>query len=882
MFKHIFSFEFNQWFNKPLLYIYAIILGGIGLLSMGAAGGLFDGNTATVSSIKMINSPLQLCMSLGAYSYLAYLLLPSIIGATLQKDFDSNMFKVLYSYPFGKRDYIFGKFFSAFLIAVLIFFFIGIGTYIATVLSGVDQAVVVPFDFIAYLKTYVIWIIPNIFLFSAIVFAVTLYTRSIIAGFIALTAIFFVEGMTDVLLMDSDYEKFGALIDPFGLGALNNYTKYWTIIEQNENALPVFGMVLYNRLLWIGIALGIFFATYRWFTFSYTPKSFAFWKSKDVTKSVSTKPGGIIDITLPDTNYNYGVLHGLQSAWALTKIDLKYVLKGGPFIVVSIIGVLFIIIISAVSGQILQTSTLPVTREVLMIPGTMFSLLIALLTFIYAGLLFHRPETVNVYQLEDASAAPTWSLAVSKLWSITLMQVVLLGIIMVTGIAIQIYNGYYNFEIGQYLTELYGIRLINYVNWALLAILIYNLVPNFYLGLVVCMVLGIGFQFLSQLGVEQGIYKYNAAPGLRYSDMSGYGNRLGAHFMFKIYWLALGVFFFMLSILLWRRGVRTSLWHRIKGMKKRFRPILNILLIGSFLTFMGLGGWLYYQYNVVKPYVPSKLREERSINYEKEYKHYQSVAQPKIVDVTLNIDLVPESRDIKANGTYILVNKSGTPIDTVFVETTGLVDELNFSIQADIVTYDSINNVSIYHLPNPMQPGEEIELSFSLANEPNTLFHSESPVRSNGTFFNSFSFPVIGYLEMSEVIDKKVRLKYGLAEKDVMASPEDSVARMSNYISNNSDWIQFEATVSTSPDQIAMVPGKLQREWTEDGRIYFHYKMKSKMLHFYNVISAKYETYEDKWNDIPITIYYHKGHDYNLERIMKGAKAGLEYCSSNF
>ncbi|MFT4568666.1 MAG: ABC-2 type transport system permease protein, partial [Saprospiraceae bacterium] len=775
MFKHIFSFEFNQWFNKPLLYIYAIILGGIGLLSMGAAGGLFDGNTATVSSIKMINSPLQLCMSLGAYSYLAYLLLPSIIGATLQKDFDSNMFKVLYSYPFGKRDYIFGKFFSAFLIAVLIFFFIGIGTYIATVLSGVDQAVVVPFDFIAYLKTYVIWIIPNIFLFSAIVFAVTLYTRSIIAGFIALTAIFFVEGMTDVLLMDSDYEKFGALIDPFGLGALNNYTKYWTIIEQNENALPVFGMVLYNRLLWIGIALGIFFATYRWFTFSYTPKSFAFWKSKDVTKSVSTKPGGIIDITLPDTNYNYGVLHGLQSAWALTKIDLKYVLKGGPFIVVSIIGVLFIIIISAVSGQILQTSTLPVTREVLMIPGTMFSLLIALLTFIYAGLLFHRPETVNVYQLEDASAAPTWSLAVSKLWSITLMQVVLLGIIMVTGIAIQIYNGYYNFEIGQYLTELYGIRLINYVNWALLAILIYNLVPNFYLGLVVCMVLGIGFQFLSQLGVEQGIYKYNAAPGLRYSDMSGYGNRLGAHFMFKIYWLALGVFFFMLSILLWRRGVRTSLWHRIKGMKKRFRPILNILLIGSFLTFMGLGGWLYYQYNVIKPYVPSKLREERSINYEKEYKHYQSVAQPKIVDVTLNIDLVPESRDIKANGTYILVNKSGTPIDTVFVETTGLVDELNFSIQADIVTYDSINNVSIYHLPNPMQPGEEIELSFSLANEPNTLFHSESPVRSNGTFFNSFSFPVIGYLEMSEVIDKKVRLKYGLAEKDVMASPEDSV-----------------------------------------------------------------------------------------------------------
>lgn len=882
MLKHIFLFEFNQWFNKPLIYIYAIILGGIGLLVMGASGGLFDSSTATVSAITMINSPLQLCIAISGYSYLAYFLLPSIIGATLQKDFNSNMYKVLYSYPFGKRDYIFGKFLSSFSIASIVFLFIGVGTHIGTLLDGVDQSVVLPFDGMAYAKTYLIWILPNVFLFSAIVFAVTLYTRSVIAGFVALALIFFIQGMTDVFLTDADYEKLGALLDPFGLGALNNYTKYWTIIEQNENPLPIFGMVLYNRLIWIGIAVAIFTATYIWFSFSYTPQRFTWWRTKEVTRSVSTKPGGLINITLPDSHYHYGLWQGLQSAWALTRIDLKYVLRGGPFIVVSIIGILFIIIISAVSGQIFQTSTLPVTRQILMIPGVTFSILIALLTFIYVGLLIHKPETDGIFQLEDASPTPTWSTALSKLWSIIIMQSILLGIIMLTGIAIQIYHGYYNFEIPLYLTDLYGIRLINYINWALLAILVYNLVPNFYVGFMILMLIGIGMNFVSRLGIEQDIYKFNDGPGVRYSDMSGFGRRLLAHWIFKLYWFSLGLTFFFLSILFWRRGVRTTLMRRLRAIRQRMQPVIASLLTLSFLTFLMMAGWLYYQFNIVEPYVPSKVREERQIQYEKIYKRFESAPQPTLVDVNLSIDLRPETQDIRASGTYKLVNRTDKLIDSVFVGTNGMVSDFRFDLAATRVVKDTLYDVHVFYLPQGLGPGQELTLTFALSNKKNTIFHADTPVRSNGTFFNNYTFPVIGYLDLNEVTDKKIRNKYGLAEKEIMKDPSDSIARMSNYISTNSDWIQFEAIVSTSPDQIAMVPGRLQREWEADGRRYFHYKMNSKMLHFYNVISARYETFEDTWQGIPITIYYHQGHEYNLERIMKGAKAGLAYCSENF
>ena len=35
----------------------------------------------------------------------------------------------------------------------------------------------------------------------------------------------------------------------------------------------------------------------------------------------------------------------------------------------------------------------------------------------------------------------------------------------------------------------------------------------------------------------------------------------------------------------------------------------------------------------------------------------------------------------------------------------------------------------------------------------------------------------------------------------------------------------YEAIVSTSHDQIAVTPGYLEREWEQNGRRYFHYKM---------------------------------------------------------
>lgn len=115
-----------------------------------------------------------------------------------------------------------------------------------------------------------------------------------------------------------------------------------------------------------------------------------------------------------------------------------------------------------------------------------------------------------------------------------------------------------------------------------------------------------------------------------------------------------------------------------------------------------------------------------------------------------------------------------------------------------------------------------------------------------------------------------------------MAATDDMNARKNTYISEDADWITFETTVSTDEDQIAIAPGYLQKEWVKDGRKYYHYKMDSKMLNFYAFNSARYEVKRDKWKDINLEIYYLKGHEYNLDRMMEAMKRSLAYYSENF
>ena len=134
------------------------------------------------------------------------------------------------------------------------------------------------------------------------------------------------------------------------------------------------------------------------------------------------------------------------------------------------------------------------------------------------------------------------------------------------------------------------------------------------------------------------------------------------------------------------------------------------------------------------------------------------------------------------------------------------------------------------------------------------------------------------------------REEFGLPKRSNKAKRTDENELENARSGSDSDGIQFEMTIGTSIDQTALVPGNLEKQWTENNRNYFHYKMNIPMINFYSIVSATYETKKDIWtpkNDtqsypVDLEIYYHKEHHYNIDRMMHSMKSSLDYFSNNF
>jgi aminopeptidase N len=115
-----------------------------------------------------------------------------------------------------------------------------------------------------------------------------------------------------------------------------------------------------------------------------------------------------------------------------------------------------------------------------------------------------------------------------------------------------------------------------------------------------------------------------------------------------------------------------------------------------------------------------------------------------------------------------------------------------------------------------------------------------------------------------------------------MPKLEDEAARANNYVSTDADWIDFSTTICTSPDQVALAPGYLQREFERDGRRCFSYAMDRPMLNFFAYLSARWEVRKGEYNGIPIEIYHDPRHAWNVDRMIESTQKSLAYFEDQF
>lgn len=862
MFFNIFLYEIKSWLKKPSIYIYFMAFFSLAFISFAGTAGFFDPPSSSKSNEPFLNSPFEINYMFLYFNKVFLFLLPTIIGASIHKDFKHKVHHILYSFPIQKKDYLLGKFLSALCIVFLVTLSVGIGIGIAEHLPNLNKNMIGDFKVSAYLQTYLIYTFPNMLIYGLIIFSTVLWTRNIYAGFGVVVGLFFLQ-----IIFQNAFHGNGYLIalsDPFAQNTSRHITHLWTIEEKNSLMIPITGVVILNRLLWLGIAASIFMFTYRKFSFSQEALSFSKMKKKG-KRAIKDNFNSRKKVSLPSVSFNYSFLQQLKNCWAISNVHFKYIILNKMFLGMVTLGIAAIIFALAKVTNKGDMTLLPVTRLILSIPSIFFYGIIVLLTFIYSGMLVHRERMIGMDQLADATAIPDHVMLGSKFIAIIKMQAALLLVMILAGISLQLYNGYYHLEIGLYIFHLFGISFISLIIWALASMFIHSLLPNVYLGMFTLIMGWIGVGGLEHTGIKTKLIAFNLPEQFMYTDLNQYGNSLAPYYLIEFYWLTFGILLLIIAYLLWHRGLFYSFKERLNVANLRFNNPLKTSTAILFLSFILLAFNIHqkekktYAFNKVKP-------KEALKQFKDNFKQYKNTTQPRITSLYVELDLFPKENNFKAKGKYILKNKSDKIIDTLLIKN-GFDEITTFNINRknSIVTKDDYFQFHVIHLENGLLPNDSLELNFTVRNKDNTFFERNSNVLRNGTMLQHDIFPRLGYIFNAE-----------------SHHPDDFLASCNHYHALDSDYINFETIVSTSAEQTAIAPGTLLKQWTENGRQYFHYKLDNKIKYSLGYNSGKFEQKSEKWKDVNLNIYYHKTHDQNLESMMDGLKAALEYNSQYF
>jgi ABC-2 type transport system permease protein len=826
------------------------------------------------------NAPLVVLTWLLAFTLLGMFLITVFVAGAALRDFEARTAELFFATPLSRSAYLGGRFAAGYTASVVVLIAVALGITLGAHMPWVDQARLGPTAWGTYLYSFGVFVLPNLFFVAALLFLLATLTRSLLGTYIGVIAFFVLWQIATISLGNLQHLTLGALIDPFGFGAIDLASRYWSIEDRNTRLPELSGLLLVNRAIWLAAGIVMLFATLA--LFRPDREGLRLWRRR-------AKPGVAAVPTAAPVRMLPVVLRTDAGArWAqflkLARFDMRGVLTGVAFLVILGFGLMNLGVSLSFANDIGGTKPYPVTHLMTNALQSSYNFLLIIIVAFYAGELVWRERSAHISEMTDAYSLPDWIPLCSKLVAITavIFAFILAGV--AECMVYQLIRGYTHLQPGLYLSYT-ALTALGFVLVAALAIFFQVIANNKFFGYLLIVLFLVSGIALRQLDFDHHLYDYGSAPNVPYSDMNGYGHFLAAHLWFRGYWACFALLLMVAASLYWPRGTSLSWAERSRIARQRFRAPARLLASAALLGFIAIGSWIFYNTTVINHYIPRDLAKQRKADYEKHYRQYKDLPQPRITDVNIAMDLFPSSRRVEIRGHYVLANKTDAPITDLHVLTATELKLVSLRMAArEVVSTDPVQGYTIYRLKQPLAPGASMDFDFVLHYESKGFRNSpeDTHVVENGTFIDDLVFPHFGYSEDNQLVDRNDRRKYGLGPVPRMAKIDDQAARKNNLICCDSDWVNFETTLSTEPDQIALAPGYLEREWTENGRRYFHYKMDKPILGFFSFQSARYQVKRDKWKDVSLEVYYDAQHPYNVDRMIDTMKKSLAHYSEVF
>lgn len=800
--------------------------------------------------------------------------------------------EIIHSTEVKTTDMIWSRLFGIVLTVFLCIVGLVLGAFMGQFMPWVDAEAIGPINLIYFLYPLFLYGLLNSFIIGTFYILIAGLTRNRTLVYISAVGFFVILNLVGALGGVDEYRTLAAMLDPTGGQALANETRFWPPVEQNTRLIPLSGNILWNRLLWVGLAcIGLWFAQ----------KQFTRGIIHRKTKKSNNKPLVLGDNIPEIPSVTPAAANGaiLSRIWVRFKYEYITTVRSIPFAILLLLALTFFALIFLIRGQLTPQPLLLTGGQVMFLTMGGFNLFLLLMMVFFGGDIIWREQTSKITELVDSTPVSNWILLAGKWLALIATIYTVLGLMVVLALGTQAIFGVGQVKplamSGRFYAEL-GITL---TFWAILIMFIQNFMPNRIVGMIVGGgILGLILFALPQLPFSHPLMRFGGVSPGAFSEMNGYrSGGLLAMVRNLVYWLGFAGIMATASIWLWRRGTEVKLMKRLRGLRGQIGWKSAVFATISVAAFLGMGANIFYATNIKNTFYTDKKAELRQVEIEKTFKALSKTPLPKIRSVEVDVDIYPSRQDATFKGQYVIENTLDNAITELWIDMPVRHEEdirrMDLAQATRVDTSELLEkakelelSMRLYRFDPALAPGAETTLDFEVYYHP-PRYGDGSPINKKANFLNHTRMPQLG-IQYSELRDPDKRRKYGLETREKRADRDDKEARNRHFISNSSDFVDFKANFCTDAGQIPIAPGKFMGETTpEEGRVCRQYEAINPILNFFAFVSAPFEVMTDVWenpngDDVELTIYYHEDHPFNIDAMMNAMQISMDVFTETF
>jgi hypothetical protein len=342
----------------------------------------------------------------------------------------------------------------------------------------------------------------------------------------------------------------------------------------------------------------------------------------------------------------------------------------------------------------------------------------------------------------------------------------------------------------------------------------------------------------------------------------------------RFLWLSIAVLLIAVAVKLFpRRDFDAArIFHRLRPAALRrtavqFSPFLAAPIV--------LGVWLYR--DVQSGFQGDEMKKKGKDYWAKNVQTWKDAAKPSIVDAVLDLELQPERRWFHAQGTFTLFNDHDTPLRQIPVTRGSHFENRSWTIDGESVEPEDRACLCVFTPKEPLAPNASLKLGFAYEGEfPKGATKNGGGnmefILPSGVVLTSFGpqiVPMIGFMEGIGVDEDN--------KTDAKEYPDDFYVGVTEGGFGNNLLTTTRVTIHAPEAYTLNSVGTMVSDDVKDG-VRTSVWVSDHPVNFFNVVVGKWDVRRGEGT----AVYYHRGHEYNVDEMLSGLDGARKYYSEWF